>query len=275
MAEMSELTELTDLSDPSDPSDPKEPRSRRARARDATVAEITATARSLLVEEGAEALTLRAIARRMGLTAPALYRYYDSHEALVAGLVQHLLAELIGQLEAARDSVARTDPYGRLAATCRAFRRWALAHPREFQLGFATPSAGPAPANCPPEEVPAAATTPADLSFGGVFLGIFEEIWEIAPFPVPDGSELDPDLTRQLSRLHGAVGGVLPIGALHAYLAGWVRLYGAVTIEVFGHLDFAFDDAESMFESMLRAMGRDLGAWEPAAPVGGGSAQLS
>ena len=56
---------------------------RRSRVRDATVAEIKATARTLLVAEGPEALTLRAIARAMGMTAPALYRYFDSHEALV------------------------------------------------------------------------------------------------------------------------------------------------------------------------------------------------
>jgi hypothetical protein len=53
---------------------------------------------------------------------------------------------------------------------------------------------------------------------------------------------------------------VLPLGALAAYLGGWVRLYGAVTIESFGHLGFALDDAEPMFEAMLAEMRRQLAA---------------
>lgn len=238
--------------------------SRRDRARGATLQEIKSTARSLLVEEGVEALTLRAIARAMGLTAPALYRYFDSHEDLVAGLCQDLLAELIAELEAARDSVDVGNPYDRLGATCRAFRRWALAHPREFQLTFASPATGPAGTSAPcadePGVPPAEVMTLGDMSFGRVFLEVFMEIWGLAPFPVLAESEMDPGLLRQLERFRAAIGGLLPVGALHAYLASWVRLYGTVTIEVFGHLGFVFDDAESMFESMLADMGRGLGA---------------
>ena len=51
---------------------------------------------------------------------------------------------------------------------------------------------------------------------------------------------------------------MLPLGALAAYLSGWVRLYGGVTIEVFGHLGFALDDPEPMFEAMLADMRRQL-----------------
>ncbi len=51
---------------------------------------------------------------------------------------------------------------------------------------------------------------------------------------------------------------MLPLGVLAAYLSGWVRLYGAVTIEVFGHLGFALEDAEPMFEAMLADMRRQL-----------------
>ena len=78
--------------------------SRRERVRTATEAEIKATARRLLVEEGVEALTLRAIAREMGMSAPALYRYFDSHEALMEAVVQDLLDELVAVLQAARDA---------------------------------------------------------------------------------------------------------------------------------------------------------------------------
>src|SRR5215207_8113561 len=72
---------------------------RRARQRDATLAEIRATARALLVDSGPEALTLRATARDMGMTAPALYRYVASHEDLVTAVCEDVLDEVTRSLE--------------------------------------------------------------------------------------------------------------------------------------------------------------------------------
>jgi AcrR family transcriptional regulator len=228
--------------------------SRRERLRDATTAEIKATARSLLVREGPDALRLRAIAREMGMTAPALYRYFDSHEALVGALCLDLLDELTGRLEAARDSEPTERPVERLMAACREFRRWSLAHPREFQLTFA--SVG--------EEAPPGHGEPGvDISFGGVFLGIFVEIWAKAPFLVPPDEAIPERLRGDLATFADRTGVDLPLGALTAYLGGWVRLYGAVTLEVFGHLGFAVTDAGSLFEAMLADMRRQL-APEPS-----------
>jgi AcrR family transcriptional regulator len=235
--------------------------SRRERTRDATTAEIKATARRLLVQDGPDALTLRAIAREMGMTAPGLYRYFASHEDLVIGVCHDILAELTAYLVTTRDTVAIDDPVGRLGATCRAFRRWALDHPREFELSFATGVAHQAAMAEAVERTsgdPPVAAAPEVLSFGGVFLGLFVEIWTAAPFPVPDESSLPPDLVRQVREFSAVVDDVLPLGALTAYLAGWVRLYGAVTIETFGLLRFALDDAEPLFEAMLADMARSL-----------------
>lgn len=222
---------------------------RRERVRDATVREIRRTARSLLVDQGPDALTLRAIAREMGMTAPALYRYFASHEEIVEALCQDVLDEITVTLELARDGVSVDDPVGRLMAACRSFRTWSLAHPREFQLTFA--SGG--------ERAPLGHETPgADLSFGAVFLGIFVEIWRAQPFPVPDESDLPPALVDQLRRFSALTDDLLPLGALVAYLSGWVRLYGAVTIEAFGHLGFALQNAGALFEAMLADMRRQL-----------------
>ena len=234
------------------------PASRRERARDATTAEIKATARRLLVQDGRDALTLRAIAREMGMTAPGLYRYFASHDDLVVGVCHDILDELTVVLLAARDTVPLDDPIGRLGATCRAFRRWALEHPAEFQLSFATSGAAPGQSGPPPPPGPLGAE---ELRFGAVFLDLFVEVWTSAPFRVPDEASLPPDLIRQVRAFSAVVGDVLPLGALTAYLAGWVRLYGAVTIETFGLLRFALDDAEPMFEAMLAEMARSL---EPA-----------
>lgn len=226
-------------------------RTRRARVREATVAEIKTTARGLLVQDGISALTVRAIAREMGLTAPALYRYFAGHEELVTAVCQDILDEITETIEAARDTVGSEDPVGRLMAACRAFRTWSLAHRREFQLTFASP-------------VDRAAVAPGDVeigaSFGAVFHGLFAEMWAHGPFPVPDESDLPPALVEELRRFSARVGSQLPLGVLVSYLGGWVRLYGAVTIEVFGHLGFALADPEPMFEAMLADMRRALEA---------------
>lgn len=213
--------------------------------RSATEAEIKATAREILVRDGAEGVTLRAIAREMGMSAPALYRYFDNHEALLMALCEDLLDELTHFLERARDA-APDDPQERMGATCRAFRQWALDHPREFQLTFAS-------------NVPHAHMAPDDgadicdrLSFGMVFLGIFQELWARNHFRVPSDGQLAPELTEELRAFAGAIPGDLPLGAVAAFLTSWVQLYGAVTVEVFGHLGFAVADAEPLFEQMLR-----------------------
>lgn len=234
------------------------PASRRARLRDATVAEIKATARDLLVREGPEAITLRAIAREMGMTAPALYRYFANYEDLCAALCHDVLDDITAALEAARDRVSPADPLGRLAETCREFRRWALAHPREFQFTFASmgPATGeggtPVPLGHEHED--------GAISFGRVFLEIFAELWARQPFPVPSDAELPPGLVAQLRSFATEMGVELPAGVLAVFLNGWVRLYGVVTIEVFGHLGFALTDPEPMFEAMLADLRRQLTA---------------
>ncbi len=224
---------------------------RRERVRALTTAEIRASARSLLVDAGPQALSLRAVAREMGMTAPALYRYVDGLDALVGLVCADILDELTDHLRAARDTGPADDPVGRLLAACRAFRTWSLAHPREFQLTFASE---------PPHSAEGGRreSEPDPLSFGAVFLEAFVDIWRAAPFTVPDEESLPPALRSQLAHFHETCGGVLPPAVLLAFLAGWVRLYGAVTIEVFGHLGFAFDDPEPMFEAMLADMRRSL-----------------
>src|ERR1700755_2544603 len=107
---------------------------RRERLRTATVAEIKDHGRRLLNSGGSSAVSLRAIARDMGMTAPAIYRYFPSLDALVHELTEDLYDELREHIEAARDPLPSTQPVTQLAAMAREFRRWCLAHPPEFLL---------------------------------------------------------------------------------------------------------------------------------------------
>jgi len=218
--------------------------SRRDRVRAATVEEIKTTARQLLVADGPEAVSLRAIGRAMGMTAPALYRYFGSREDLVKNVCADIFTEIAGEIHSAIVQAGQAsggDITAKLSAACGAFRTWALAHRPEFGLLFGSP-------------LPGIETLHDDVvdegadKFSGEFLALFYELWTKHPFPVPADDEIEPGLAAQLSRYRDGLGVDLPIGAVLTFLRCWVRLYGMVSLEVFGHLHFALDDPSTMFD---------------------------
>ncbi len=198
---------------------------RRERVRAATVQEIKDVARRQLVTEGAAAVSLRAIAREMGMTAPALYRYFPSFDHLVRSLVGDLFDEVCEAMEDARDLLPAGDADGRLIAVCRTFRAWSVGHRAEFGLLFNTPLPGHTGDPASPAQVGGA-------RFGRIFFDLFTQVWHLHN---PTGDSAD------------------------TILSCWTRLYGLVSLEVFNHLRFAVDDAEPFFESELRDIALRLG----------------
>ena len=95
--------------------------------------------------------------------------------------------------------------------------------------------------------------------FAGVFFALFYELWRRSPFPVRAPEEIDPGLRAQLERFRTVIGADLPLGAILAFLRCWTKLYGAVSMEVFGHIGFALDDAAPMFELTLAELAEDVG----------------
>jgi AcrR family transcriptional regulator len=237
-----------------------EPGTRRERQRASTVQEIKDVARRLLVAEGTSSLSLRAIAREMGVTAPALYRYFDGHEKLVDALAADFYNELCDAMEAAEAAASRERPKDqdnivahRLLAAAIAFRTWSVAHPAEFSLVFGTPIPG---VDLYDED---SAACVAGQRFGLVFAALFLELWAVRPFAVPDLSELDPRLVPQLDDYRQRLGVDLPLPVVYVFLSCWARLYGLVAMEVFGHLTFALTDAEPAFMTELHQIGRLMG----------------
>jgi len=236
--------------------------SRRDRVRAATTAEIKQTARRILVSEGPDAVSLRAIAREMGMTAPALYRYFGSHEELVKHVIADIFTELAGDIRsaiAAADAESGGDMMAKVYAACWEFRRWSLGHTREFGLIFATPLPG---LHVQQDEI----TSEGGGQFGNTFFLLMRELWRKRPFGVPDDDQIDPGLLEQLKRYREGLGELaagLPFGLLLVFLRCWVRLYGIVSLEVFGHLGFALDDGRPMFELMLSEMAPMVGLEYP------------
>ncbi|MDX6341392.1 MAG: hypothetical protein QOH87_1530 [Trebonia sp.] len=262
---------------PAEPAPPTAP-TRRDRLRAATTEEITATARRLLVEQGPDAMSLRAIAREMGMTAPGLYRYYGSREELLRHVVASIFRELSGDLHRAIDEVVRSTEGAAVArgdaapeevrrhltlkmvAACREFRRWGLSHKDEFTLLFGVPLPGLDDGGFDVAEECA-------LEFAATFYTLFFELWNATHFPVPGPAEVDEGLRAQLRRFGTTMGTDAPEGALLVFLRCWTVLYGAVAMEIFGHLGFALDDPAPMFEFTLADLGRLVGLEYP--PPGG------
>jgi AcrR family transcriptional regulator len=209
------------------------------------------------VTNGPEAVSLRAIAREMGMTAPGLYRYFGSHEELIRHVIVGIFTELAGDIHQAIDAAAGpaepTEPTPdqmaakltiKMIAACREFRRWALNHQAEFGLLFGVPLPGL-------DDGRYDIADECALVFAGTFFALFLELWRAAPFPVPAPEQIDPGLRDQLIRYHGALGVGIPVGAVLVFLRCWTVLYGAVSMEVFGHMRFALEDAAPMFEMTL------------------------
>jgi AcrR family transcriptional regulator len=238
--------------------------SRRDRVRAATLTEIKATARRLLVEEGTEGLSLRAIAREMGMTAPALYRYFSSREDLLADLIADLYDELSDAMERARDEQPAEDISGRLLTVSRTFRIWALAHRREFGLLFGSPIEGVSAADQP--EPAESRLHQAGTRFGAVFGALIAQLYLTRPFPAPADDEIDPVLREELRTWCDGLPVPLPLGVAQVFMSCWIRIYGLVCMEVFGHLKFALTDAAPIFETELRDLARLLGAEDQYRP---------
>jgi AcrR family transcriptional regulator len=234
------------------------PVSRRDRVRADTFREIKQTARRVLVAHGVDGLALRAVAREMGMTAPALYRYFSSREDLVEHVVADLYDELVTVLEAARDDARPATAPIQLLACSRAFRRWATTHHPEFGLLFGSAGDGVVPAH----GMPGNGDSPAELAaqrFGAVFAVLVAQIYMERRFPIPADDEIEQPLQEQLRAWCAKFPVQLPLGVMQVFLSCWIRLYGLVCMEIFGHLKFALNDAEPMFEAELHGLAQVLG----------------
>lgn len=224
---------------------------RRERQRQATLAEIVQAARELLEEPGG--LSLRAVAQRVGMTAPALYRYVASYQELVALLAHAIDEETAALLREARDSQPADDPAAQIVAASVAFRRWALSHREEFGVVFANPSA-------PPVE---SMENLRDPEVGLVFTDLLLALWRRYRFPVPSVDDLDPAVVATFADPVAPVRAeeIPPeaVGLQWVITQSWMAFYGTVTLEVFGHCDPRIIGSGALFRAMLTQQAELLG----------------
>ncbi|MFC3300399.1 Bacterial regulatory proteins, tetR family [Arthrobacter agilis] len=226
-----------------------------------TVDAIVATSRALLVEGGADAVVVREVARRLGVTAPALYRHVSGRDDLLTLLITACTDEVTDACEDALETCRPDDVEGRIRAATLAFRAWALDHRPEFGLVYGTPLMHyAAPVGGP--------TVEAGQRFGGLFGSLFVEALAAGRLRVVDDDQLSPGVRASLLDTATRLGLPMRAGEVRPFIVGWHRMLGIVSVEVAGHLRWVFgEDASTFAHEQLEELLAEL--LVPAGPRAG------
>jgi AcrR family transcriptional regulator len=229
-------------------------RAARERTRAEITREILDVARRHLATDGASGLSLRAIARELGVSSSAVYGYVASRDELLTRLIVTAYDALGSAAETQEAAVDREDLAGRWAAACGAVRGWALANPNEYALIYGTPVPG--------YIAPAATIAPA-ARVSSVLLGILRDIAAGRLAPATAEDDVPPDDREALAPARSIVGPQTPDALLHQGLMAWAALFGTVSFELFGQLHGIIGeqpgDREAYFAESVRRWAAQLG----------------
>lgn len=210
----------------------------RARARAELLAEVGRVARAHLAESGAAALSVRAIARELGLASSALYRYYPSRDALLTRLIIEAYDELGETVERREAEYPRDDLAGRYAAICHAVRDWACAHRHEYALIYGSP----VPGYAAPDD-----TIDPAVRVARVLMLLAADV-DPAGIGLRSDRPIDPALLEQFAALGEVVELDIAPEVLVVGVTQWAQLFGIVSFELFGTFTNTFEPAEALFE---------------------------
>lgn len=243
---------------------------RRERVRRETMVGLKRAALEEVREQGAVGLSLRAVARRMGMSPAGLYRYVASREELLTTLIAEGYHDLGHHLEVAIGAPADgggtpdrprpspplvadedTDVAERARAVALAYRHWAISHPNEFSLLFGDPIPG--------YEAPTAGPIVVGMRrVGSGFAQPLVEAWQAGRLRIHPAMS-DPVLRERLVPM-GEIGVELPPEVYGVILLAWGRLHGQVILEMFGHHHWLFPDGcEALYRADLEVQLSDLG----------------
>ncbi len=215
--------------------------------------EILAVASAHVARDGAAALSLRSIARDLGMAPSALYRYFDGRDALLSALILASYEALAAEVERAADVAAdeAVDDAERWVAVPRAVRSWALENPHQWGLIFGTPIPGyEAPQDTvePYVRVAVALVRP---------LVAAEEAGRLR-LDRPPAWVSDELRTAVAPVSEGLLPG-MPVENVVRALEAWIAIVGAVSLEVFGHWRNTVFDPGLLFEATIHDVAESLG----------------
>ncbi|XRQ05757.1 TetR/AcrR family transcriptional regulator [Actinomadura welshii] len=233
-------------------------RTARERVRAELIREITGIARRQLATEGAAGLSLRAVAREMGMVSSAIYRYFPSRDDLLTALIidgYNAVGEAVENADArfTADGARARDFAGRWLAACRAVREWALAHPHEYALLYGSPVPG---YQAPDDTVAAAVRDTVVISRIVTEAHAAGALDPAGPCPEPPAS-----IAGDLARVRGGVVAMdVPDDVIARALVAWAGLYGTVSFELFGQFNNTLvDDRAAYFDHAVTLLARLVG----------------
>jgi AcrR family transcriptional regulator len=221
----------------------------RERAREQITREIKEEARRQLAAEGAQRLSLRAVARELGMVSSALYRYFPSRDDLLTALIIDAYDALGASAEAAAAARPATDPRGRWRACSHAIRDWATANPHEYALIYGSPVPG---YQAPPETIAPAARVAVLIS------GVLDDAWRGAGPAAREAAAparpLPGLLAEQAEGLSAMIAPAVPPVVMARALIAWTQLFGMISFELFGQLVGSADPSDDFFGYAVEQM---------------------
>jgi AcrR family transcriptional regulator len=217
----------------------------RAANRASIQAQLLAVARTHLAQRGAAALSVRAVARDLGMVPSALFRYVSGRDELLTLLIIDAYDAVADAVEAALAQVPREDLARRWQCLATAFRSWALSHPHEYALIYGSP----VPRYDAPAERTGGPGTRVPLLLAAIGADAYRMGVAVAPLIDPRrADELTRRATAGLTTDPDLGGEVMPAAWLANGMVVWTLLVGAVSSEVFGQLGTSFGGAEPLFD---------------------------
>jgi len=221
-------------------------RTARDRARAELTKEIKDEARRQLAEVGPHGLSLRAVARELGMVSSALYRYFPSRDQLLTALIIDSYNAL-GEAVDAADPGETDEPRSRWLKIWHATRDWAREHPHEYSLIYGSPIPG---YNAPEDTVTSGVRVAAALL----------RVIEVAPLrPLDPGPPLSAKLAKQARTIIEFFDTKLSEADTVRLLIAWTQLFGALSFELFGQYNNSVDPADAFFDHLATQMADFVG----------------
>ena len=243
----------------------------RARARAELTREIKEEARRQVAAEGAQRLSLRAVARELGMVSSAVYRYFPSRDSLLTALIIDAYDALGAAVESADSGQPRSDLRGRWRAICHSVRDWAVARPHEYALIYGSP----VPGYRAPQD------TIAPASRAGLMLGhLLTDAWASRAIRGANGAAasdygstgtgsgdcdgaaegpMPPLLAEQAGALAAAIAPAVPGPVVLRGLIAWTQLFGMISFELFGQFVGVAEPADDFFRYAVEQMANFAG----------------
>lgn len=230
------------------PATPSAPRTARARARATLTQEIVDTARTHLATAGAAGLSLRAVARDLGMASSAVYRYFPSRDDLLTRLIIDAYDGVGDAASAADAELARADLVGRWMAIAHATRDWALAHPQEWGLIYGTPV---------PDYVAPDDTIVPGTRVSVALVAVLADA--VAQGRAPTPTSVPEPVLRGMRSLRELVPDAVPDSFLIAGVMARTQLFGHISLELDGQFANTITHLDAFFNHIMHVSAESLG----------------